>query len=62
MRHDVEAEEGTSALSPPSSSAAAFSSPMRAPFLRSRTNSEPFSLNMLNGLTPKTTTVFQKKR
>ena len=62
MRHDnddLEAEEGTSALSPPSS---AFSSPVRAPFVRSRANSEPFSLNMLNGIAPKARTVFQKKR
>ena len=63
MRHDMDVEEGTraSALSPPS--AAAFSSPVRrAPFLRSRTNSEPLSLNMLNGLAPKATSVFQKNR
>ena len=57
MRLDVDVE-GASAFSPLSSSSA-ICSPVRAPFLRSRANSEPFNLAPLNGITPKTR---QKKR
>ena len=53
MRLDVDVEEGASAFSPLSSSSA-ICSPVRAPFLRSRANSEPFNLAPLNGVTPKT--------
>ena len=52
MRHALDVEEGAGALPPPATSSA-FSSPVRAPFLRSRTNSEPFALNMINGIAPK---------
>ena len=54
MRLDVDVEEGASAFSPLSSSSVNYS-PVRAPFLRSRANSEPFNLTPLNGITPKGT-------